>query len=98
MSLLRILFIFQFVLFLLASARAHLNDSYNNPYAYRILRVDKPLSSQLRDNHTIYEVKCDFDLQHDTISIPSDCILKFSGGRIINGTILFNKTIIESQH
>ena len=46
--------------------------------------------------NTIYEIRYDFDLNGQEITIPEGCTLDFQGGSIINGTVVFNKTnIIE---
>ena len=51
----------------------------------------------INEPNTIYEIRYDFDLNNQTINIPSNCILKFEGGQISNGTINGdNTTIIES--
>lgn len=47
--------------------------------------------------NTIYEIRYDFDLNGETIEIQDNCILKFNGGILKNGTIKFNNTIIQSN-
>ena len=41
----------------------------------------------INESNTIYEIKYDFDLNGATINIPENCILKFDGGRIVNGEL-----------
>ena len=72
----------------------HETDNYD----YVILNKNKPFTEQFKNVHTIYEIKDDIDLQGKTVYIPSDCILKFSGGSLNNGDIVFDNTIIESQY
>lgn len=67
-------------------------------YEYQVLRKNKPLSKQLQKKHAIYEIKYNYDLHGETVLIPSDCILKFEGGHIINGKLVFDNTIIESSY
>lgn len=40
--------------------------------------------------NTVYEIKYDFDLNGYTITIPSNSILKYNGGSIVNGNIQYN--------
>lgn len=47
--------------------------------------------------NTIYEIRYDFNLQGNTITIPTGCILKFNGGSLSNGTIIGNDTFIEGD-
>ena len=42
--------------------------------------------------NTIYEIRYDFDLDGETIYVPENCVLKFEGGSIGNGTLITNKT------
>ena len=46
--------------------------------------------------NTIYEIRYDFDANDETINIPENCTLKFKGGSLNNGTVVFNKTNIIS--
>ena len=45
--------------------------------------------------NTIYEVRYDFDLNGETIEMQEGCTLKFEGGLIANGEIIYNKTYID---
>lgn len=44
--------------------------------------------------NTVYEVRYDFDLNGNTITIPDNCVLKFEGGSLNSGTINFNNTVL----
>jgi len=44
--------------------------------------------------NTIYEIRYDFDLNGEEITIPEGCTLKFEGGKIRDGGVTFNKTSI----
>ena len=75
--------------------------SYNPELAsgkgYKILRKNLSLvdgvivntltQEMINEPNTIYEIRYDFDLNGETINIPEGCILKFEGGRIVNGDI-----------
>lgn len=69
-----------------------------NGYDYMALKKNKPFTRQVNKEHTIYEIKYDYDLQGQTVIIPTNCILKFSGGSLKNGNINFNNTIIDSHY
>lgn len=72
----------------------------NNPngMGYKILRPDATFSSQvsLTSKNTIFEIRYDFNLGGATKNLPEKSVLKFNGGKIINGTISGNKTIISA--
>lgn len=46
--------------------------------------------------NTIYEIRYDFDLNDQTITIPAGCVLDFNGGSFSNGIIVGTNTIIKS--
>ena len=46
--------------------------------------------------NTIYEIRYDFDLNSEEITIPKNCILDFNSGSISKGTIIGNKTAIKA--
>ena len=45
----------------------------------------------IKKENTIYEIKYDFDLNGQTVTIPENSILKYNGGKITNGTIIQNR-------
>lgn len=51
----------------------------------------------LSEANTIYEIRYDFDLNGADINIPSNCVLKFTGGKLSNGNIVGNNTTIENE-
>lgn len=63
---------------------------------YVILKKNKSLIEQITDANTIYEVRYAYDLGGETLAMPENCVLKFEGGIISNGTIKGNLTKIES--
>ena len=49
----------------------------------------------INKTNTIYEIRYDFDLNGEEITIPEGCILDFQGGILNNGTIILNNTKIK---
>lgn len=72
----------------------------SNGMAYKYLRKTKNMilsQSDFNQANTIYEIRYDFDLNSQTITIPEGCILRFNGGSISNGTINFNNTLLSGD-
>lgn len=61
---------------------------------YVILRKDKTFAEQVTKSNTIYEIRYNFDLNGETVSIPEGCVLKFEGGSFKEGTIQCSNTIL----
>lgn len=83
-------------------------DSLNaSGKGYKILRKNwqsingerKNLLTQemINEPNTIYEIRYDFDLNNAEIAIPENCVLKFNGGSLSNGTINGNYAKIEAE-
>ena len=49
----------------------------------------------LSTSNTVYDIRYDFDLDGSEITVPDGCTLKFSGGSLTNGLVIFSQTIIE---
>ena len=79
---------------LLLSQTAYGSVAYSN----KTLKKNQPFARQVQQAHTIYEIKYDFDLRGETVQMPVDCILRFAGGHLKNGTVVFDNTIIESSY
>lgn len=62
-----------------------------NGLGYKVLHKDIPIDEQVIATNTIYEVRYDFYL-NGSLNIPSGCVLKFDGGSINGGSVVFNKT------
>ena len=72
-----------------------LKDRNNlNGMGYIILRRDKSFAEQLTQANTIYEIRYDFDLNGEEVTIPEDCVLDFQGGSLSNGDIILRNTTI----
>lgn len=52
----------------------------------------------INQENTIYIIQYDYDLNRETITIPANCVLRFDGGKISNGTLIFNNTNIEASN
>lgn len=69
---------------------------------YKILRKnivnEKNILTQemINEPNTIYEIRYDFELNEQEITIPEGCTLKFNGGNLTNGLIISNKTKIQN--
>lgn len=69
-----------------------------------IVEIEDPIYGKTRKNslyqdminkeNTIYEIRYDFDLNGQEITIPEGCVLEFQGGSLSNGTIILNNTKI----
>lgn len=77
------------------------NSVSPNGKGYKILRLnilnDKNILAQsmISEANTIYEIRYDYDLLENEITIPEGCTLKFDGGSIKNGTLNLNGTLIQ---
>lgn len=65
---------------------------------YVILRKNKSFAEQVTETNTIYEIRYNFDLGGTSVTIPGNCVLKFDGGSIGNGTISGNDTRIAGDN
>lgn len=67
-----------------------------------IVEIEDPIYGKVKKNvlyqdmftysNTIYEIRYDFDLNGQEITIPEDCVLDFQGGSIVGGTVTLNNT------
>lgn len=68
-----------------------------NGMGYKILRLPENgilTQDMINQANTIYEIRYNFDLNGATITIPENCTLKFEGGKLSNGSFIFNRTIL----
>ena len=67
---------------------------------YKILRLPKNgilTYEMINESNTIYEIRYNFDLNGEEITIPNNCTLKFEGGSFSNGIIHGNNTSIKAS-
>lgn len=68
-----------------------------NGMGYVILRQNKDFAEQVIKANTIYEIRYDFDLNGEEITIPENCVLKFNGGSFKNGILNGNSAYIDNK-
>lgn len=56
--------------------------------------IQAAIRSKFDRTGVIYKITRDIDLGHGILIIPAGCTLDFQGGSFVNGTIIFNNTII----
>lgn len=66
-------------------------------YKTVVLKGNLPFALQVTEPNTKYVIKYNFNLNNESITIPANCLLKFDGGSLNNGTLIGNNTIIESN-
>lgn len=72
-------------------------SSVQGNMGYKILRKNSTFASQLTAANTIYEIRYDYDLDGQTVTIPANCVLKFNGGKLGNGTLVGQNTTIDAD-
>lgn len=55
------------------------------------------MPNMINKSNTIYEIRYDFNLDGEEITIPEGCVLKFNGGILRNGNIYLNNTKLISD-
>lgn len=73
------------------------NGVNTNGMGYKILRKDATFASQVTDTNTIYEIRYDFNLDGTTFSLPAKCVLVFEGGKLSNGTLEGDNSVIDAS-
>lgn len=63
---------------------------------YIILNRNRDFVSQINEDEIIYEIRDYFDLGGEEVTLPANCVLKFSGGMLANGTVIGNGVTIEA--
>lgn len=58
--------------------------------SYILLQQNVPLDEQLNSDSTIYDIRYNYNLNGDTIIIPSHCVLQLEGGTINNGVLVLS--------
>ena len=60
-------------------------------------RMNLLQQSMLSKENTIYIIQYDYDLNGKEITVPENCVLKFEGGSLNNGTLIGTNTLINSS-
>ena len=63
-----------------------------------IIRSDVSIQKQLQKKEAVYLIRNEIDLKGETVSIPLNCTLRFDGGAMKNGTLIYNNTYIEGNY
>ena len=63
------------------------NRSSEDGMGYVILRKNKTFAEQVIYPNTIYEVRYDFDLGGENLTLPDNITLRYAGGVLKNGTV-----------
>lgn len=68
-------------------------------YLRKNVKNDKNILEQdmMLKSNTIYIIQYDFDLDGKEINIPDNCVLKFNGGTLNNGTVIGTNTYILAE-
>lgn len=69
--------------------------TYGDGMGYVILRKNKSFAEQVTEANTIYEIRHEFNLKGANVTIPEGCVLKFDGGKIFNGEVVFDNTKLQ---
>ena len=69
-----------------------------NEMGYVILRKNKSFAEQVTKENTVYEIRYEFNLEGNSVTIPNNSILKFVGGHIKNGSVNLNNCVVEAEH
>ncbi len=56
------------------------------------------LQKQMQKKNAVYIIRETFDLNGELITIPQNCTLKFEGGNLKNGTLIYNNTYIDGNY
>lgn len=91
----RLLFAIFFCSAFMAMICCPLQLSANNPI---IVRKDVPIQNQINKPNSVYIIRDKIDINKSIIKIPENSILKFEGGSLENGTLVYDKTYIEGRY
>ena len=62
-----------------------------------VLRHNKSFEEQIPTaSNQIIDISYDYDLGNETVVLPANCILRFRGGKLKNGRLVGNNSIIEA--
>lgn len=67
-----------------------------DPVTGNVVKMNYLTQSMISKENTIYIIQYDYNLNGQTIIIPDNCVLKFEGGQLKNGTINFNNCNIDN--
>lgn len=53
---------------------------------------------QMTQENTKYVIRWNYDLEGQSLAIPTGCILEFDGGKLMNGTIEWNNAKVVNRY
>lgn len=76
-----------------------MNNLSESGHNHKVLKngIGYSFANQVKEPNTVYEIRHVFDLNKETVSIPENCVLLFTGGMLKNGTIVGNNTYLEGR-
>ena len=74
------------------------NSQASCVYNKVILKYGVPIQEQLSQENTIYVVKWNHSLNAQTLTVPHNCILEFEGGKLANGTVVWDNTKVLNRY
>lgn len=63
-----------------------------------VIKNSAPIQSQFKFANSVYVIRDLIDLKKGTLTIPQNCILRFEGGSLHNGIVVYNNTSIEGRY
>lgn len=81
----------------LANVSNQTANSSTGKMGYKVLDPTKTFAEQVTTENTIYEIRDVFNLNAAEMTIPSNCTLKFNGGKLVNGSISGNNCDVEGD-
>lgn len=52
--------------------------------------------AKVKKANAIYDIRCEVDLRKNTVTLPANSVLRFTGGLIKNGTLIGNNTVLDN--
>ena len=85
-----------FLVLFLSTLSLSVESLYGAEVGTFVVRKTKSLSSQIKKPGGRYVIKHDFDLNGGELRVPDACTLVFKGGRITNGIVTGQNTVVEA--
>lgn len=94
-----IIFVYALMLPIVAKAnkKSDANSLSSDTFGYVLINSEQPFAKQVVHANTLYEIRNDINLGDVRVKMPDGCALRFSGGRLNNGTIDINGCYIEGD-
>ena len=66
-------------------------------YGNKILKAGVPFTQQVTEPDMKYIIKCNFNLDDESVVIPENCIFEFQGGSLSDGTLVGDGTQVYAE-